>query len=1139
MTMQPNPGVQLAQNAATNVSQGFQNYQQKNLIEDIIKKAQASGNRDELQSQLGRIISQVDPSRQQAAIQLIEGIAQNMAQKKQSAAIQQQGINPDLPQFMQQEAFKTKLSRDRANNIFGNGQQPGQPLSGGQGQPAQGGQQGGGFSSLSNDQLYQLSGIPEYKDAAKIELKRRETAAKPTKRDEKRQEKVDDYVEEMSKTAPRVKESLAHIKRMRELSQSLTGFQGYGKALLGTADAKEFNALGAISLEPAIKALFPRGTIAREKFNFLKDALVPTASETFRGQQGKLNALESFMTAAEAQVNKFEKLYAQYGADIPFEELHRFELEAENLVNSAIMNDIDQKKNESDIPVAQEQPLHAQQEPLNASAQQPSDQPQQAEEQPLESTDERNIFQRVNDWHRGKVKEQWEGVASVGRGAAQGVGAVADFANWVGSFIGDSATVDVKKHTKEAFGKEMDFADLSAKAYDYLTGELGVPKSTLQEYAQSGGKLATEFALPLGAFGKAGRAAMGAAAIEGTVSGLALQTAKDADLGLAGELGALFVGPLSTNGPKIYEVAKKVAQDPKLLVEMGKDFINWVKTAPSRLKEKFREPAAKATIEQLELKPSQIKKTGELRTKTEGRQPLSEVFDNEHVHAMEAKMSQSPEGAKVYQPLFEEISKENFQKYSDILAESARANPKNYTHNFDTPQAHKELTEDFFQTVFQENAATKAQFRTEFNNLHKSRPKDARIDLTQTNRIIKAIDSGVQELRKGGTIPKDAEPIKYLESFKERLLELPKEQAEKVSKLKAKVEQAKSELAVSKEKYKAPPGKIAYKPPGIDERLSNMAASIAKDEKEILQLSKIGARVEEVEKGFRKINKALNWEKAFEYKDLPRLKLKGVLSDVLTNGYGKKNPKYAQAFKKTNAQYSSMSDTILSDMVFDFLHSENPEMVKKWLQTSPKSISDFDRLTSSTGNLFFQNLGKTLKSATAYEMTVPKIFTKDFRVRPNPGRFTPKDQRILHSLLGDASYKRFEAMQKVFAKDAKKFDAYLNKSNTAIHLSQDAKLLAKFTGFWDLLKGMGSVFSGKFSMGLKQGALAGGKLTYTKKDKILSHLFTDKEFQSSIIKLVNETQKVAPDYSALESLAKVMKKRALPLHDAIERENER
>jgi len=1134
-------GIELARNASNNVTAGFKEGQQRNIIEDILSDAQQSGDVDQLQKSLGKILSQVEPSRQQAAIQVIEGIAQNMQRKKQSTALQDVGVNPNLPPKLQEAQYNTNLSNQRAAAILGNGGQLQQPQ-GGQlptaqpGAPGQNGQNPGfgGYGDLSDQQLIALTGLAEHKEPAKAELKRRETARKPTKRDEKRQEKVDDYIEEMTKTAPRVKESLAHIKRMRELSQNLTGLVGYGKAAIGSADAKEFNALGAISLEPAIKALFPRGTIAREKFNFLKDALVPTASETFRGQQGKLNALESFMTAAEAQVQKFERLYNQYGADIPFEELHRLELESENLVNSAILSDIDQKKNEESGAIAQEQPLQPQESNQQLQQGQPIGQSQQQQPESLESSDDRNLLQRLNDYQTDRAAEQWNAIGSGARGVAKAVGATGDFATWLGSFLGDSVLFhglagELKKNTKEIFGKEMNLEQLSEKAFDYITKDLGVPKGKVAEYFQSASKVGTEFGL----FGG------GPAAIEGAISGIALQSAHDADAGPLAELGAVFLGPIAAKGPKFLEFAQNVAKDPQVLLKMGKDFVNWVKDVPGKLKEKLREPAAKATIEQLELKPSQIKKTGELRTKTEGKQPLSEVFNNEHVNAIEAKMSQSPEGAKIYQPLFEEISRENFNKYEEILANSARAEPRNYVHNFDTPQAHKELTEEFFQTVFQENAATKAQFRTEFGNLTKARPKDARIDLTQTNRAIRAIDSGIQELQKGGTIPKDAEPIRYLESLKERLTELPKEQAEKVSKLKSQVEAGKKELTASKEKYNAPKGQIAYKPPGTDERLAKLISTIARDEKEIAQLSKIGARVEEVEKGFRKINKALNWEKAFEYKDLPRLKLKGIFSDILENGYGKTNPKYAKAFKTTNSQYSSMSDTILSDMVFDFLHSENPEMVKKWLQTSPKSVADFDRLTASTGNLFFQNLGKTLKSATAYEMTVPKIFTKDFRVRPNPGRFTPKDQRILHSLLGDAAYNRFDALQKVFAKDAKKFDAYLNKSNTYTQLNQDAKLLAKFTGFWDLVKGMASIYSGKFSMGLKKGAVAGGKLAYGKKDKILSHLLTDKDFQSALIKVVNETQKAKPDYTALENLAKIVKKRGLPIHDVIEKENQR
>lgn len=303
----------ITRNSSRNAYQSSQN----RTIEQILADAQSSDDPNIMQQSISKILSKVSPERQPAAIKYIEGLVENQKKKKQLDTLEKYGIDRNLPPDLSKLAFQEKLNEDRLKAFS----------------------EQGSYNDLTNDQLTTLLQDPVHREPSKYVLKSRvekKEKAPVNKAKETFEKKIYENILSTLEEAPRARQQLNNLDRMSNLIYPLQGFFGYGKALIGSENAAEFNGLGVAALEAPIHALFGKGVIAREKFNALKEAFVPTASESRYKQRGKINALRAFNNEALRKVNHIQKLYDEYGLDIPLDEVFRFNKESEDLVDKAI-----------------------------------------------------------------------------------------------------------------------------------------------------------------------------------------------------------------------------------------------------------------------------------------------------------------------------------------------------------------------------------------------------------------------------------------------------------------------------------------------------------------------------------------------------------------------------------------------------------------------------------------------------------------------------------------------------------------------------------------------------------------------------------------------------------------------------------
>lgn len=1131
--------------------QSAQNLSQNRTIEQILAEAQSSGDPNVMQQSIGKILSKVAPERQPMAIQYIQGLMENQKKKQQLDTLEKYGIDRNLPPDLAKLAFKEKLNEDRLKAFS----------------------EQGSYNDLTNDQLTTLLQDPTHKEPAKYVLKSRaekKEKASVNKAKESFEKKIYENILSTLEEAPRAKQQLKNLDRMSDLIYPLQGLFGYGKALVGSENAAEFNGLGVAALEAPIHALFGKGVIAREKFNALKQAFVPTASESRYKQRGKINALRAFNNEALRKVNHIQGLYDKYGLDIPLDEVFKFNKESQDLVDKAIkygedfsevldiekkndqnIGDKDVKENLTNQSIKQPNPLALQQQdefnregqalalPIQAQPQQPTRLQQPWE--PPESTKEpkappksqessgKGLYQAYLDFEKNKSDENIHNLAILGRAGSKALGSTADMVNWVQSIFSPYTYVDVEKLTKKHFGKEMSIEELAEKAYDYATNDNGKPRNVAEKYLETAAKTATEFVMPAGLLGKGAKAVL---AGEGLLAGAALQGAKDMELGTLAEIGALFLPSAASFSKGLVRIAK----NPEILSNMGKDFVKWVsevqpkeklKNILPKFKEKLKKGTAEYLVKDLGLEEKQLIQKGVDKVDKVVRQPLSEVFTNEKVNLMEANMSQHPEGANYYKPLFDEIGEENISKYRQVLTNRNRFEAKNLVDEFAEPKNRQNLKERFYDQLKEETKATKAEFRTDFKKLTSSRKVGDRISVKDTNRLIKSIYTSIEKLRAGGTISGDKKAIEYLETFKERLVSSDAKNVEQIKKLNLEIKQAQDRIKNINERF----GKNVDITPGLREQRTKSTDLIIKNTKMLESLKNKGALVSEVEAGYRKINKALNREKAFDYKDISKLELRRLINDSLKN-YGETNPKYYKKFIGLNERYSDASKTILSDMVYKFIHGEDPGLVRLWLN-SPKNVEKFNNLISRSGEfLGLKEIGDTIKLAKAHEMILPKLFHEG-KVRPTIQAFTAQEKDLLHALLGDARYKNFVRLSEEFGKESKKLDVYLNKSFSGVRVSIDAKKALKASGYWDLLKAASYVYTGKLGKATKNVISGAGKIGATKQDAILSALFTDTDFQKTLIDIVSDSRRAKPNYEAVERMVKILKEKGIAISDII------
>lgn len=173
-----NPAFQAAQAIGTNISGGFRKARDESAIESILSQAISSGDPQMLQDSIGKILSQVSPERQGAAIKYLEN-AYNRVQEKQKQqkeeaigrqAAKEAGYTFGVPAQVAVQQIKDKAKQARLSQYGLVGDTPQSIPSDGQNipQPTQ-----SPFSKMSQEQLIIASGAPEKEisEPAKAQLK--------------------------------------------------------------------------------------------------------------------------------------------------------------------------------------------------------------------------------------------------------------------------------------------------------------------------------------------------------------------------------------------------------------------------------------------------------------------------------------------------------------------------------------------------------------------------------------------------------------------------------------------------------------------------------------------------------------------------------------------------------------------------------------------------------------------------------------------------------------------------------------------------------------------------------------------------------------------------------------------------------
>lgn len=285
-----NPAFEVARLTGNNIAKSFQESKDSSAIEQILSDAMKSGRPEDVQNSIGKILSQVSPERQGAAVQYLQNtyntIQQKQAQNRQRKAALQAGLNPDLPQDLQKIQYEDNLNNQRVRNILGGagiGSSPNQQMGGlsagvSPNQVAGGAQnstqsptqnqppnQAISWKDLTDEQIVQLRGIKGFKEPAEAEQNRRIEDRKATQKenseifkfDLNRAGKVLDESAEVSRSIPQKRSALANIKDAilnRDLSfwsydnlAEMTGLEGLRSpegALFKTAGKEYF--LGSI-----------------------------------------------------------------------------------------------------------------------------------------------------------------------------------------------------------------------------------------------------------------------------------------------------------------------------------------------------------------------------------------------------------------------------------------------------------------------------------------------------------------------------------------------------------------------------------------------------------------------------------------------------------------------------------------------------------------------------------------------------------------------------------------------------------------------------------------------------------------------------------------------------------------------------
>lgn len=123
----PSP-FQIARETSNNFSNAFQKVRDENAIEGILSQAMNTGNPQVVQDSIGKILSQVSPERQGAAIQYLQNAYSNIQRRnieeREKTAAEQAGYTYGVPPQVAAQQIKDKAKADRIKEAFGSPKDP-------------------------------------------------------------------------------------------------------------------------------------------------------------------------------------------------------------------------------------------------------------------------------------------------------------------------------------------------------------------------------------------------------------------------------------------------------------------------------------------------------------------------------------------------------------------------------------------------------------------------------------------------------------------------------------------------------------------------------------------------------------------------------------------------------------------------------------------------------------------------------------------------------------------------------------------------------------------------------------------------------------------------------------------------------
>lgn len=361
-----NPAFEVARLTGNNLGQSFQQSKDSSAIEQILSDAMKSGRPEDVQNSIGKILSQVSPERQGAAVQYLQNtyntIQKKQAQDRQRKAALQAGLNPDLPEGLQKIQYEDNLNNQRARNVIGGaslGSQPNQLLGGAamganpnqvtdgianpleqkqspdqsQQQPTQNqpSNQAISWKDLTDEQLVQLHGIKGFKESAAAEQKRRIEDAKAKQSnfepesDKLEAKAVADLALEIQKDYQAAQNENLRLDRMETLDKegnvstpalvkALDAF-GIPLGILGNPNTEEYRKLEA-DFTRDVSKVFPGGKITNYEIQaFLKS--IPTLMNSPEGRKAIIRNRKLMNDAKLARYEEYKKIIKENNGKKP------------------------------------------------------------------------------------------------------------------------------------------------------------------------------------------------------------------------------------------------------------------------------------------------------------------------------------------------------------------------------------------------------------------------------------------------------------------------------------------------------------------------------------------------------------------------------------------------------------------------------------------------------------------------------------------------------------------------------------------------------------------------------------------------------------------------------------------------------